>query len=136
MGCATASEYINSVQLPVWFRPYSFKLYAHAFGCNLDQIDPPDLQACPSLDVFFGRKLKDGVRPIDPAILVPFLLLILPSLSDFFFLVISEPCRWDSSSLWYGRKLKSKTSQGRRLFFEFLLGVERPGPSYSTSSNL
>jgi len=62
--------YINSVELPVWFRPYSFKLYSYAFGCNLDEIDPPDLQAYPSLGAFFGRKLKDGVRPIDPAILV------------------------------------------------------------------
>ncbi len=62
--------YVNSVELPVWVRPYSFKLYAYAFGCNLNEIDPPDLHAYPSLGAFFGRRLKDGVRPIDPAILV------------------------------------------------------------------
>lgn len=62
--------YINSLELPVWFRPHGLGLYAYAFGCNLDEIDPRDLREYPSLGAFFYRKLKDGVRPIDPAILV------------------------------------------------------------------
>jgi phosphatidylserine decarboxylase len=62
--------YVNSLELPTWFRPYGIKFYAYTFGCDLDEIDPPDLQEYPSLGAFFCRKLKDGVRPIDPAILV------------------------------------------------------------------
>ncbi|KAJ7430055.1 phosphatidylserine decarboxylase 1 [Mycena galericulata] len=34
---------------PVWFRPYGFRIYAVAFGCNLDEIEPADLKAYPSL---------------------------------------------------------------------------------------
>jgi hypothetical protein len=62
--------YLNSLELPVWFRPYGFKLYALAFGCNLDEIEPSDLTHYKSLGDFFYRKLRDGVRPVDKAILV------------------------------------------------------------------
>lgn len=62
--------YVNSFELPVWFRPYGFRLYALAFGCNLDEIEPSDLKSYVSLGDFFYRKLKDGARPVDPAILV------------------------------------------------------------------
>jgi len=62
--------YINSLELPVWFRPYGFKLYANVFGCNLDEIEQPDLTAYKSLGDFFYRKLKPGVRPVDGAALV------------------------------------------------------------------
>lgn len=62
--------YINSLELPVWFRPYGFKLYAHVFGCNLDEIEQPDLTTYKSLGDFFYRKLKPGVRPVDGAALV------------------------------------------------------------------
>ncbi|KAF7377789.1 Phosphatidylserine decarboxylase proenzyme 1, mitochondrial [Mycena sanguinolenta] len=51
--------YVNSLELPVWFRPYGFRLYASAFGCNLDEIEPADLTAYPSLGAFFYRALKD-----------------------------------------------------------------------------
>ncbi|KAH6903446.1 phosphatidylserine decarboxylase 1 [Coprinopsis sp. MPI-PUGE-AT-0042] len=50
--------YVNSLELPVWFRPYGYKLYAYAF------------RTYPSLGAFFYRKLKDGARPVDPAVLV------------------------------------------------------------------
>jgi len=62
--------YINSFELPIWFRPYGYQIYAYAFGCNLDEIEPSDLRAYPSLGDFFCRKLKIGARPIDPAALV------------------------------------------------------------------
>ncbi|CDO71720.1 hypothetical protein BN946_scf184920.g4 [Trametes cinnabarina] len=62
--------YLNSLELPVWFRPYGFRLYAWIFGCNLDEIDPPDLTHYRSLGEFFYRKLKDGARPIADAVLV------------------------------------------------------------------
>jgi len=72
--------YVNSLELPIWFRPYGFRLYAFAFGCNLDEIEPSDLREYPSLGAFFYRKLKDGARPVDPAILVR----LLPSSSRRF----------------------------------------------------
>ncbi|KAI8983296.1 phosphatidylserine decarboxylase [Trametes punicea] len=56
--------YLNSLDLPVWFRPLGFRLYAWIFHCNLDEIDPPDLKQYRSLGEFFYRKLKDGARPI------------------------------------------------------------------------
>src|ERR1700761_5483711 len=62
--------YVNSLELPVWFRPYGFRVYAFSFGCNLDEIEPADLRAYPSLGAFFYRKLKDGVRPVADAVLV------------------------------------------------------------------
>jgi phosphatidylserine decarboxylase len=62
--------YVNSLELPVWFRPYGFKFYALVFGCNLEEIDPDDLTQYVSLGDFFYRKLKAGARPVDPAILV------------------------------------------------------------------
>lgn len=62
--------HLNSLELPLWFRPFGFKLYAHLFGCNLDEIEPKDLKAYKSLGEFFYRKLSPDSRPIDDAILV------------------------------------------------------------------
>lgn len=59
--------YLNSLELPVWFRPAGLKVYAWMFGCNLDEIEPSDLTAYPSLGEFFYRQLKPGVRPIAEA---------------------------------------------------------------------
>ncbi|TFY75180.1 hypothetical protein EWM64_g8832, partial [Hericium alpestre] len=36
--------WLNSLELPVWLRPVGFRLYAWAFGCNLDEIEPADLR--------------------------------------------------------------------------------------------
>ena len=74
--------YMNSLQLPVWFRPYGFKMYAFAFGCNLDEIDPQELEKYASLGDFFYRKLKDGARPIADAILVRVHLFLCTSHPD------------------------------------------------------
>ena len=54
----------------MWIRPYGFKFYAHVFGCNLDEMDEPNLTTYKSLGDFFYRKLKPGVRPVDVAALV------------------------------------------------------------------
>ena len=62
--------YINSLELPPWFRPFGFRVYAFAFGCNLDEIDEEDLKTYKSLGEFFYRKLKEGARPVDNAVLV------------------------------------------------------------------
>jgi phosphatidylserine decarboxylase len=61
---------MNSLELPIWFRPYGIRLYSFAFGCNLDECEPSDLREYASLGAFFYRKLKDGVRPVDKAALV------------------------------------------------------------------
>jgi phosphatidylserine decarboxylase len=62
--------YVNSLELPIWLRPYGIKLYAYTFGCNLEEIEPSDLTNYVSLGDFFYRKLKDGARPVANAILV------------------------------------------------------------------
>ncbi|WVQ90521.1 phosphatidylserine decarboxylase [Cryptococcus gattii] len=61
--------YLNGLVLPVWFRPFGFKLYATIFGCNLDEV-PKDLKEYESLGDFFYRELKDGARPIAEAPMV------------------------------------------------------------------
>lgn len=104
--------YVNSFELPIWLRPYGIKLYAYTFGCNLEEIDPPDLRDYPSLGAFFCRKLKDGVRPIDPAILV-------------------SPA--DGTVLHFGTVEGSRVEQVKGITYSLdaLLGVERPGSPYS-----
>ncbi|KDQ51319.1 hypothetical protein JAAARDRAFT_62535 [Jaapia argillacea MUCL 33604] len=62
--------YLNSLELPVWFRPFGFRLYSYIFGCNLDEIENTDLTQYKSLGDFFYRRLKDGVRPIADSVLV------------------------------------------------------------------
>lgn len=62
--------YLNELELPVWFRPYGFRLYARIFGCNLDEIEHDDLAHYKSLGDFFYRRLKPGVRPVADAALV------------------------------------------------------------------
>ncbi|EPQ28818.1 uncharacterized protein PFL1_03621 [Pseudozyma flocculosa PF-1] len=60
----------NNLTLPVWFRPFGFRLYARIFGCNLDEMKDPDLTHYASLGEFFYRELKEGARKIDDSILV------------------------------------------------------------------
>ncbi|KAI0264967.1 phosphatidylserine decarboxylase-domain-containing protein [Gloeopeniophorella convolvens] len=62
--------YLNSLELPVWFRPLGFRAYAALFGCDLSEIEPADLRAYPSLGAFFYRALAPGARPVAPAALV------------------------------------------------------------------
>lgn len=54
----------NSINLPVWLRSPSYKLYSTLFGVNLEEMDEPDLTTYSNLSEFFYRKLKPGVRPI------------------------------------------------------------------------
>ncbi|KAI6146855.1 phosphatidylserine decarboxylase-domain-containing protein [Pisolithus tinctorius] len=62
--------YLNSLELPIWICPYSLRLYAYMFGCNLDEIEPDDLTQYASLGDFFYRKLKPGACPVDNSVLV------------------------------------------------------------------
>jgi phosphatidylserine decarboxylase len=105
--------YVNSLELPVWFRPYGYKLYASAFGCNLDEIEPADLRTYPSLGAFFYRKLKAGARPVDPAVLV-------------------SPA--DGTILHFGtidQHMRVEQVKGITYHLDALLGVERPGSPVS-----
>lgn len=99
--------YVNSLELPIWFRPYGFRLYAYAFGCNLDEIEHTDLRSYPSLGAFFYRKLKPGARPVDPAVLV-------------------SPA--DGTMLHFGtiKDLHIEQVKGITYSLDALLGVERP----------
>ncbi|KAJ7083680.1 phosphatidylserine decarboxylase 1 [Mycena belliarum] len=100
--------YVNSLELPVWFRPYGFRLYAATFGCNLDEIEPADLAAYPSLGAFFYRALKPGARPVADAVLV-------------------SPA--DGKILHFGtvQDLRVEQVKGITYSLDALLGVERPG---------
>jgi len=83
-------------------------MYAYAFGCNLDEIEPSDLKAYPSLGSFFYRKLKPGVRPVDAAVLV-------------------SPA--DGTVLHFGTIKDRRIEQVKGITYSLdaLLGVERPG---------
>ena len=94
--------YLTSFELPIWIRPYGFGLYAYAFGCNLDEIEPSDLTEYASLGDFFYRKLKPGVRPVDSAVLVS---RVFPDFTGAASLSVlsGQSSRWDRASLWYHR---------------------------------
>ncbi|RLV93082.1 Phosphatidylserine decarboxylase proenzyme 1 mitochondrial [Spathaspora sp. JA1] len=55
---------VNSINLPVWVRGPSYRLYSTLFGVNLDEMENPDLSSYNNLSEFFYRTLKPGVRPI------------------------------------------------------------------------
>ncbi|KAJ7621096.1 phosphatidylserine decarboxylase 1 [Roridomyces roridus] len=111
--------YLNSLELPVWFRPYGFRLYAYAFGCNLDEIAEENLAAYASLGDFFYRELKPGVRPVADA------LLVSPA---------------DGRILHFGTITGRQVEQVKGITYSLdaLLGVDRPGtpterPVYSAN---
>ncbi|KAI5953597.1 PSD1 [Candida jiufengensis] len=56
--------YVNSINLPVFIRSPSYRLYSAIFGVNLDEMENPDLKSYNNLSEFFYRTLKPGVRPI------------------------------------------------------------------------
>lgn len=60
----------NNLTLPVWFRPFGFKLYAYIFEAATWMMKDPDLTHYKSLGEFFYRELKEGARKIDDSILV------------------------------------------------------------------
>jgi len=100
--------YVNSLELPIWFRPYGLRFYAYVFGCNLDEVEHSDLREYPSLGAFFYRKLKDGARPVDDAILV-------------------SPA--DGRMLHFGTVTDARVEQVKGITYSLdaLLGIERPG---------
>lgn len=60
----------NDLTLPVWFRPYGFRLYSWLFGVNLSEMSDPDLKNYANLGDFFYRKLSPEARPVADALMV------------------------------------------------------------------
>lgn len=56
---------VNSLNLPVWLRPWGFKCYSYLFGVNLDEMVDQDLKNYANLSEFFYREIKPNCRPID-----------------------------------------------------------------------
>lgn len=56
----------NELDIPYYLRVPGFKLYSKIFGVNLSEVAESDLHVYPNLAAFFYRKLKPGVRPLDP----------------------------------------------------------------------
>ena len=56
----------NELTIPYYLRVPGFKIYGWIFGVNFDEVAEPDLRTYPNLAAFFYRKLKPGVRPLDP----------------------------------------------------------------------
>lgn len=56
---------VNSIDLPVWMRAPSFRLYSYLFGANLDEIKEKDLTKYKNLSEFFYRELDPDARKID-----------------------------------------------------------------------
>lgn len=56
----------NELTVPYCLRVPGFKLYSYVFGVNLNEIEEEDLHKFPNLAAFFYRRLKAGVRPLDP----------------------------------------------------------------------
>ncbi|KAJ3411627.1 phosphatidylserine decarboxylase 1 [Chytridiales sp. JEL 0842] len=57
--------YIHSLTVPEFLRPAFYKFYSAVFGCNLDEMENPDLKSYPNLGDFFYRTLKPGARVFD-----------------------------------------------------------------------
>ncbi|KAI8590948.1 phosphatidylserine decarboxylase 1 precursor [Geranomyces variabilis] len=55
----------NELTVPVWLRVPLYKTYASMFGCNLDEMEDPNLEHYSNLGEFFYRTLKPGARTID-----------------------------------------------------------------------
>eukprot|EP00048_Salpingoeca_helianthica_P016999 m.235227 g.235227 ORF g.235227 m.235227 type:complete len:345 (-) comp19953_c0_seq1:173-1207(-) len=61
---------VNEIDLPVALRKPLLGAYASIFGCNLEEAADGDLEHYSNLQKFFGRDLRDGVRPLSPVELV------------------------------------------------------------------
>jgi phosphatidylserine decarboxylase len=130
--------YLNSFELPIWFRPYGFRFYAFVFGCNLDEIEHADLTRYASLGDFFYRKLKDGVRPVDNAVLVTYRPCPFHETCVLINFTRFQVSPADGKVLHFGtiKDLRVEQVKGITYSLDALLGVEQhiPGtpPSNST----
>lgn len=108
----------NELEIPYYLRVPGFKLYSWIFGVNLDEVAEPDLHVYPNLASFFYRKIKPGVRPLDPN---PNALL--------------SPA--DGRVLQYGKIQGGDIEQvkGMTYSIDALLGKNSPAPSISSTSS-
>ncbi|KAJ3024820.1 UNVERIFIED_CONTAM: phosphatidylserine decarboxylase 1 [Siphonaria sp. JEL0065] len=57
--------WLNSLTVPVSLRSTLYGAYSNAFGCNLDEMDAPNVEVFENLGTFFYRTLKEGARVVD-----------------------------------------------------------------------
>lgn len=57
---------VHSVDLPVWLRAPTIRLYVWFYKCDLGEAECEDPREYRNLSEFFRRKLKPELRPIDP----------------------------------------------------------------------
>jgi phosphatidylserine decarboxylase len=57
---------VHAIELPVPLRAPLYNLWTYLFDCKLDEMRDP-IDSYTNLSKFFTRKLKEGVRPIDPS---------------------------------------------------------------------
>ncbi|KAL6453764.1 PSD1 Phosphatidylserine decarboxylase proenzyme 1 [Candida maltosa Xu316] len=55
---------VNSINLPVWIRSPSYRVYSAIFGVNLNEMENPDLKSYSNLSEFFYRTIRPETRPI------------------------------------------------------------------------
>lgn len=60
----------NSITLPVWVRPYGYRLYSFLFGVNISEAADEDLKNYRNLGEFFYRELKPGARTVASSLMV------------------------------------------------------------------
>lgn len=58
--------WLAACYIPITFRPYIYGWYSNVFNVNLEEALYPDYKHYKSLQEFFTRPLRDGVRYIDP----------------------------------------------------------------------
>ncbi|KAJ1329626.1 phosphatidylserine decarboxylase [Microdochium nivale] len=108
----------NEIPIPYYLRVPGFKLYSWIFGANLNEVAEPDLHVFPNLASFFYRKIKDGVRPLDPSPNA----LISPA---------------DGRVLQFGKVVGGDIEQVKGMTYsvDALLGKSTPPPSIASDSS-
>lgn len=61
---------LSRIEVPMYLRKPLYGFYADLFDCKMYEAREEDLESYSSFATFFRRTLKDGVRPIDSAMLV------------------------------------------------------------------
>lgn len=56
---------MSDLKLPVWCRKPLFGLYVYVYKCNMDEAEVGELKSYQSINSFFTRRLKSGVRPVN-----------------------------------------------------------------------
>ena len=62
-GMSRMAGWLANRTIPVAFRPAAYRAYSRIFGANPEEAEL-DLAAYPTINAFFTRRLKPGLRPI------------------------------------------------------------------------